>query len=301
MLTMKHGISHIRGKNTTMFQDHLIVNGHDGRCHNHKCRYTQLDLSWMCFMKTIILQMGEGTFFRVTPYHRKKTPPILTRHLYHHTPLVKCILKHLYVYPLCIGVKDGRFNSQQLAILHFWSLTEEVQDATTYNGQHCSTGSRGCSHTLVPHLEWCGPISSGIVLIHHPVDDVLKALKERFEYPVKLHGITTQPKFATHVMWSVLPSPGFSPAIVLVDKHGEEGNDVFSLIVRNLSIDECLFNKGTIVQRIDLPNSTILYKILVSVLNRPFLHKQFSKSCHYFLLVCDSKSENLSGHFFVSS
>ena len=33
---------------------------------------------------------------------------------------------------------------------------------------------------------------------------------------------------------------------------------------------------------IDLPNSTILYKILVSVLNRPFLHKQYSKSSHSF-------------------
>ena len=52
---------------------------------------------------------------------------------------------------------------------------------------------------------------------------------------------------------------------------------------------------------IDHPSCPILYKILVSVLNRPFLHKQNSKSCHYFLLVCDSKSENLSGHFFVSS
>ena len=52
---------------------------------------------------------------------------------------------------------------------------------------------------------------------------------------------------------------------------------------------------------IDHPNSTVLYKTLVSVLNRPFLHKQFSNSCHYFLLVCDSKSDNLSGHFFVSS
>ena len=52
---------------------------------------------------------------------------------------------------------------------------------------------------------------------------------------------------------------------------------------------------------IDHPSCPIFYKILVSVLNRPFLHKQNSKSCHYFLLVCDSKSENLSGHFFVSS
>ena len=52
-------------------------------------------------------------------------------------------------------------------------------------------------------------------------------------------------------MWSVLPSPGFSPAMVLVDEHGEKGNDVLSLIVRNLSIDECLFNKWTIVQRMD--------------------------------------------------
>ena len=51
----------------------------------------------------------------------------------------------------------------------------------------------------------------------------------------------------------------------------------------------------------DHPSCPILYKILVSVLKRPFLHKQNSKSCHYLLLVCDSKSENLSGHFFVSS
>ena len=100
-------------------------------------------------------------------------------------------------------------------------------------------------------LERCGPISAGIASIHHPVDNVLKALSGHFEYPVKLHGITIHTKFATHVRWSVLPSPGFSPAIVLVDEHGEKGNDVLSLIVRNLSIDECLFNKGTIVQRMD--------------------------------------------------
>ena len=36
---------------------------------------------------------------RTTPYRRKSTPPILTRHLYHHTPLVEYILKHLYMYP----------------------------------------------------------------------------------------------------------------------------------------------------------------------------------------------------------
>ena len=70
-------------------------------------------------------------------------------------------------------------------------------------------------------------------------------------YPAKLHGIAIQTKFATHVRWIVLPFPHFSPAIVLVDEHGEEGNDVLSPIVRNLSIDECLFNKRTIVQRMD--------------------------------------------------
>ena len=152
---------------------------------------------------------------------------------------------------VCIGVKGGRFNSQQLANDHFWSLTEEVQDPTTYNDWH---HSRGCSHTLVPHLEpleRCGPISVGIALIHHPVDNVLKALKGHFKYPVKLHGIAIQTKFATHVRWSVLPSPGFSPAVVLVDEHGEEGNDVFSLIVRNLSIDDCLFNKWLLYKEWD--------------------------------------------------
>ena len=81
--------------------------------------------------------------------------------------------------------------------------------------------------------------------------NVLKALKGHFDYPAKLHGIAIQTKFATHVRWSVLPFPRFSPAIVLVNKHGEEGNDVLSLIVRNLWIDECLFNKRTIVQRMD--------------------------------------------------
>ena len=40
-----------------------------------------------------------GTAVRATPYRRKSTPPILTRHLYHHTPLVEYILKHLYMYP----------------------------------------------------------------------------------------------------------------------------------------------------------------------------------------------------------
>ena len=50
---------------------------------------------------------------------------------------------------------------------------------------------------------------------------------------------------------SIYDGVGSPPAIVLVDEHGEKGNDVLSLIVRNLSIDECLFNKGTIVQRMD--------------------------------------------------
>ena len=36
---------------------------------------------------------------RATPYRRKSTPLILTRHLYHHTPLVEYTLKHLYMYP----------------------------------------------------------------------------------------------------------------------------------------------------------------------------------------------------------
>ena len=80
---------------------------------------------------------------------------------------------------------------------------------------------------------------------------MLKALKGHFDYPVILHGIAIQTKFATHVTWSVLPFLRFSPAIVLVDEHGEEGNDMLSPIVRNLSIDECLFNKRTIVQRMD--------------------------------------------------
>ena len=89
---------------------------------------------------------------------------------------------------------------------------------------------------------------------------MLKALKGHFKYPVKLHGIAIQAKFATHVRWSVLPSPDFSTAIVLVDEHGENGNDVFSLIVWNLSIDECLFNKGTIVQRMDNQMSSLSAK-----------------------------------------
>ena len=36
---------------------------------------------------------------RATPHRRKPTPPILTRHLYHHTPLIEYIQKHLYMYP----------------------------------------------------------------------------------------------------------------------------------------------------------------------------------------------------------
>ena len=89
---------------------------------------------------------------------------------------------------------------------------------------------------------------------------MLKALKGHFKYPVKLHGIAIQTKFATHVKCSVLQSPGFSPAIVLVDDHGEKGNDMLSLVVRNLSIDECLFNKGTIVQRMDIQMSSLSAK-----------------------------------------
>ena len=66
--------------------------------------------------------------------------------------------------------------------------------------------------------------------------------------------------------------------------------------------ERCLFlHRDCFCVKLDHPSCPILYKILVSVLNRPFLHKQNSKSCHYFLLVCHSKSENLSGHFFVSS
>ena len=117
------------------------------------------------------------------------------------------------------------------------------------NLQRSTLFQRMLSHpcTTSGTLERCGPISAGIALIHHPVDNVLKALKGHFECPVKLHGIAIQTKFATHVRWSVLPSSGFSPAIVLVYKHREEGNDVLSLFVRNLSIDECLLNKWTIV------------------------------------------------------
>lgn len=52
--------------------------------------------------------------------------------------------------------------------------------------------------------------------------------------------------------------------------------------------------KGYYVRKpIDHPNCPILYIILASVLNRPFLHKWISKSCHCFLLVCDSKSETI--------
>lgn len=35
---------------------------------------------------------------------------------------------------------------------------------------------------------------------------------------------------------------------------------MLSLIVRNLSIDECLFNKGTIVQRMDIQMSSFSAK-----------------------------------------
>ena len=48
--------------------------------------------------------------------------------------------------------------------------------------------------------------------------------------------------------------------MVLVDEHGEKGNGVLSLVVRNLSIDECLFNKGTIVQRMDIQMSSFSAK-----------------------------------------
>ena len=98
----------------------------------------------------------------------------------------------------------------------------------------------GCSNhlkSMTSNFDWqrvTQPISVGIAFIHHPVDDVLKVLKGHFGYPVKLHGIAIQAKFATHARWSVLPSPGFSMATVLADKHGEEG---ISLIVRE-SIDE---------------------------------------------------------------
>ena len=43
--------------------------------------------------------MNDRVWQWATPHRRKSTPPILTRHLYHHTPLVEYTLKHLYMYP----------------------------------------------------------------------------------------------------------------------------------------------------------------------------------------------------------
>ncbi len=71
----------------------------------------------------------------------------------------------------------------------------------------------------------------------------------------------------------------------------------FLLSIWNNNCDEHFRNSISLVL-IDHPDCPVLYKILVSVLNRPILHKQFSKCCHYFLLVCDSKCENPSGHLF---
>ena len=51
-------------------------------------------------MCSVFLSVCSRDCIRATPYRRKSTPPpILTRHLYHHTPLVEYILKHLYMYP----------------------------------------------------------------------------------------------------------------------------------------------------------------------------------------------------------
>ena len=64
------------------------------------------------------------------------------------------------------------------------------------------------------------------------------------------------------------------------------------IVIRRKTIDNSIIVKHS--------NSPIMHKELVSVLNRPFLHRVYSKR-HDNLLVYDSKSGNPSGHCYVSS
>ena len=73
----------------------------------------------MLLLESILLRLPEfppaeffkynatGACFWATPHCRILTPPILTRHLYHHTPLVEYILKHLYMYPALFSLGHG--------------------------------------------------------------------------------------------------------------------------------------------------------------------------------------------------
>ena len=65
----------------------------------------------MCFFESVIFKLvyavvyfstpccNNKQCFRATPHCRIFNHLILTRHLYHHTPLIEYIQKHLYMYP----------------------------------------------------------------------------------------------------------------------------------------------------------------------------------------------------------
>ena len=68
-----------------------------------------------------------------TPHRRKSTPPILTRHLYHHTPLVEYILKHLYMYP-------------RTRVFGSWDITQTYHHPYAYICMHMHSYEYTCVH-----------------------------------------------------------------------------------------------------------------------------------------------------------
>ena len=66
-----------------------------------------------------------------TPHCRKSTPLILTRHLYHHTPLVEYIMKHLYMYPRTL-------------LFGSWDITQTYHHPYAYICMHMHTYAYTC-------------------------------------------------------------------------------------------------------------------------------------------------------------
>ena len=70
-------------------------------------------------------------FKRATPHCHILNPLILTRHLYHHTPLVEYILKHLYMYPRTL-------------LFGSWDITQPYHHPYAYICMHMHTYGYKC-------------------------------------------------------------------------------------------------------------------------------------------------------------
>ena len=79
------------------------------------------------------------TFCRATPHCRIFNHLILTRHLYHHTPLVEYILKHLYMYPRTL-------------LFGSWDITQPYHRPYAHICMHMHTYGYTCVHL---HADAC--------------------------------------------------------------------------------------------------------------------------------------------------